>query len=517
MLVGRNAVQTLGAMLESTARWFPNKPLIIFQGKAITYDDFNKSAARLAGVLSGLGVGPGVPVGIYLRSRPELAVAYHACQKIGAIAVPISASYKPNELEGLGRRTGMPALVCSSDSVPSVDAVRGELPKLKHVLVHGGSGPSWTISLDRELANCADHFEPVAVDAEAVAATFFTSGTTGSPKGAMQTHRSIYHALRDMHAHQKMRWNQERFMCALPLFNNFGATGMLNGSIYAAGTLILIERWDTQAILNLMAEHRATFFAGTPTMFTYLLRGYDPTKHDLASLRTCMAGGAPFPPDIMERFEKTFGVQLLNSYGATEVCGSCAFESPSGLRRRGSVGAAIGSASIDIQDDEGNSLPPGSRGEIVVSGDTVGAGYRQERDATAAAFTARGWRSGDLGELDENGLLYVLDRKKDLIITGGSNIFPSEVEAVLASHPAVKLAAVVGVPDALKGELAIGCVVPNDGATPSEEALLAYCKDRLAVYKIPRRIEFLQSVPLGPTGKILKRVLRDQIGEDAAD
>lgn len=185
--------------------------------------------------------------------------------------------------------------------MPAVEAVRPSLPDLRHVLVAGGDASDWATALRDELPNWPDVFKPVPVDPEDVAAIFFTSGTTGLPKGAMQTHRSIYHATRDTHAHHKMRWQQERLMCAVPLFSNFGATVMLNGCIYAAGTLILNSKWDMAAILSLMTEHRATFFAGTPTMFAYMLEGHDPARHDTASLRLCMAGGAPLPPELQSR------------------------------------------------------------------------------------------------------------------------------------------------------------------------------------------------------------------------
>lgn len=324
-------------------------------------------------------------------------------------------------------------------------------------------------------------------------------------------HRSIYHATRNTHAHHKMRWQQERFMCAVLLFNNLGATVMLNGCIYAAGTLILNRKWDTGAILSLMTEHRATFFAGTPTMFAYLLEGHDPARHDIAGLRLCMAGGAPLPPELQLRFETTFGVRLVNGYGASELCGVCTTEAPDGRHRPGSVGRPIGSAVISILDDAGNPLPAGQPSEICVAGDLVGAGYWQDAETTAAAFTVQGWRSGDVGMLDEDGFLYMLDRKKDVIITGGSNIFPAEVEAMLAAHPSVALVSVVGVPDALKGESAVGCIVTREGATASEDALLSFCRSRLASYKVPRRIEFFDSFPLGPTGKIVKREIVESL------
>lgn len=418
----------------------------------------------------------GNPVGLYLPSTPEVAVAYHACQKIGAIALPISDSYKSSEVEALGRKTQMPVLICQAEGVPVVEAVRPALPDLRHVLVAGGDALGWATALRDELPKWPDVCERVPVDPEDVAAIFFTSGTTGLPKGAMQTHRSIYHAMRDTHAHHKMRWQQERFMCAVPLFNNFGATVILNGCIYAAGTLILNRKWDTGAILSLMTERRATFFAGTPTMFAYLLEGHDPARHDIASLRLCMAGGAPLPSELQSRFETTFGVRLVNGCGASELCGICTTEAPDGRHRPGSVGRPIGSAVISILDDAGNPLPAGQPGEICVAGDFVGAGYWQNAEATAAAFTTQGWRSGDVGMLDEGGFLYMLDRKKDVIITGGSNIFPAEVEAVLSAHPSVALILVVGGPDAIKGELAVGCIATREGATAAENALLSFCR-----------------------------------------
>ena len=269
----------------------------------------------------------------------------------------------------------------------------------------------------------------------------------------MQSHGFIYSTLQDMNNFWKFRYGNEKILSVLPLFNNFGATVNMNGAIYNGGTLYLIERWDTEKVLQSISDHQITFFSGTPTMYLYILDNYSSDQYDLTSLRLCITAGSIISSEVIDRVEQELKVRLIQVYGATESSGAVTGEPVIGVRKKGSTGIPFGSTTIKIVDDNGIELPSGQIGEVVIQGDTIGKGYWNDPQNTAISFKSDGWYSGDLGYLDDDGYLYIKDRKKDVIICGGSNIFPIEVEDVLYTLPDVSIAAVVGVPDELKGEI----------------------------------------------------------------
>ena len=340
---------------------------------------------------------------------------------------------------------------------------------------------------------------------EDVAALFFTSGTTGDPKGAMQNQRNVQAAIRGGEVYTACASGKEAFLGVLPLFNNFGATVVLNGALYNGGTLVLRERWDLDGVVADIERHKISVFFGTPTMFTFLLKAYDPLRHDLSSLRLCLAGGAVLVPSLIEEFEKKLKTRLINIYGATEVSTYVTAEPLMGPRISGSVGLPIGSTTISVLDDSGHPVERGQTGEIAIGGDTVGPGYWQDVKATAIAFRNGAWLSGDIGFVDDHDHLHIIDRKKDVIISGGYNIYPIEVEDVLYKRDDVHLCALIGAPDVEKGELPVAYVVPAAGKSPTADELIAHCRTHLAAYKAPRRVVFKDALPLGPTGKILKK------------
>jgi len=280
--------------------------------------------------------------------------------------------------------------------------------------------------------------------------------------------------------------------------------------------MVMLERWDTRRVLDGIRTHRVSYMAGTPTMFVYLCNEFDRARDDLSSLRLAVTGGAPVPVEILRQFESSFGVRLVQIYGATESTGYNTGEPLIGVRRLGSAGLPIGSSSITIVDDNGKSLPAGERGEVLIGGDCVAKGYWHDAEASAKAFTPNGWLSGDIGYLDEDGYLFIVDRKKDLIISGGYNIYPLEVEDLLYKHPAVAVCSLVGVPDPLKGEIPAAVIVPKTGVEPGAalaDEITAYCRSHIAAYKVPRQVFFIEQMPQGPSGKILKRELRVQIAD----
>jgi long-chain acyl-CoA synthetase len=276
--------------------------------------------------------------------------------------------------------------------------------------------------------------------------------------------------------------------------------------------MVLVDRFEGEKVLQNITKHQATYFAGTPTMFIYLLQAYDPSKHDVKTLRVVNSGGAHCSAKVIENVEKTFNVVFLDGYGQTEGCGFTTLNPIVGVRKTDSVGVPLANIWIKIVDDNDVELPPRKVGEIVEKGDAFSIhGYWKREEINAEVYKGGWFHSGDLGYVDEDGYLYVVDRKQDLIITGGANIYPVEVEEVLYTHPAVALAAVIGIPDEVKGELAKAYIVLKKGATATEKEIINYVRERIAKYKAPKMVEFVDSLPQGPTGKILKKELRAKI------
>ncbi|MDF2367140.1 MAG: AMP-binding protein [Sneathiella sp.] len=494
--------------MENTSHLVGNQIFISFEGQTLTFAEFDARTSQLANVFKAKGAKAGDAIGLYLPSRPEMALGYWACQKVGAIANPISGMNRAREVSATVSRTDMKLILTSPETLPFALQVRQETGKLETIFVTGGAADG-AVDVEALMDRADTTYSLPDFKADDVVALFFTSGTTGEPKGATQTQLSQYTTLRDMAVHGGLLWAQEVFLCALPLFNNFGATCMMNGAIFSGAKMIQMERWDTDAVLETITREKVTYLAGSPTMYLYLLRDFDPARHDLSSLKTCVTGGSPVAPNVMQQFEEKMGVPLLQIYGATESTGYVTGEPLFGVRKRGSAGVPIGGSRISIVDDNGAELPRGDIGEVRISGDTIGAGYWGDAETTAASFTPQGWLSGDLGYLDEDGHLFIVDRKKDVIISGGYNIYPLEVEDLLYQHPDIRICAVIGLPDKDKSEIPVAVVIPHAGHTLDATEIIAYCRKNLSAYKSPRRVYTVDEMPLGPSNKILKRTLRD--------
>lgn len=499
-------METLSDILRLRRRVMGDKAFLKTEGLTLSYAALDDAASQLAHVLTAHNVKMGDPVGLFLPSCFEFAIGYYACQKIGAIATSVSALYKLREVRGIVERTDMKTILTNRDTRDLAEKVRLELPFLENILTFGGDGDR---SCEAMMARYPASFADTVCQIEDIASLFFTSGTTSAPKGTMQSHKALYATLRDMSVYCGTPLAAEIYLCVLPLFNNFGATCIMNAALFSGGTVILQPRWDTEKVLRGIETHRATMMIGTPTMFIYMLRAYDPAQHDLSSLRICITGGAPVSPQVIEEFEAKVGAPLVQIYGATESGGYVTGEPYLGLRKRGSAGLAFGSTRIDIVDADGNDVPAGTLGEVRISGDVVVPGYWRDPEANRQSFTPKGWLSGDIGYVDDDGYLFIVDRKKDVIISGGYNIFPLEVEDILYHHPAVAVCAVIGVQDDVKGEIPVACVIKKSGASVSESELIEFCRKDIAVYKAPRRVVFMSEFPLGPSGKILKRELRE--------
>jgi len=494
-------MEYLSQILARNVRELPDRLFLIDGDTQLTYAAFSAQTARLANVLRARGVSKGDRVGLYLPSNAMMAIGFWACQRLGAVPAPLSAMLRHNELRRVLAQADLSAMIADSTTYPYFSEIEAEFPTFTcHVAAESDTG------LLAEMAAAPDLIQDVPCAREDMAALFFSSGTTGTPKGIEQPQFGHVSTLRDMMVSHRSRYGRETYLCAVPLFTNFGLTVTLNLGLYTGGTVILHDRWETANVLGDISRYRATYFGGTPTMYVYLTNDYDPATHDLTSLRVCTTGGAPVPQSIVERFEALSGARVTQVYGSTETLGQNVMEPTVGIRKAGSTGVPVGSSFITIVDDEGAPRPTGEIGEVIIGGDCVSLGYFRTPDETAKAFGPLGWASGDLGYVDDDGYLFIVDRKKDVIITGGHNIFPIEVETALYRHPAVEMCAVVGRPDESKGEIPVAIVVCSSQSDVSGKDIQMFLRENLAAYKVPREIHFIDEMPV-EAAKIRKRDL----------
>jgi acyl-CoA synthetase (AMP-forming)/AMP-acid ligase II len=508
-------MEILSSILARNVAMVPDRLFIISEHQTLTYGEFFEHTGQLANILTARGVRKGDVVGLYLPSTPMMAIGFWACQRLGAVPAPISAMFRHAELRKVIERAGMKVLISDASTYPYFSEIRSEFADLKAVLVSGGAADG-DEDLDALMPAASSDFLDVACNFGDIASLFFTSGTTGAPKGIAQSHFSLVSSLRDMMVSHRTRYGREVFLCAVPLFTNFGLTVTLNLCLYMGGTIVLHERWDTERVMSDISRYKATYFGGTPTMYVYMVNDHDPARHDLSSLRVCITGGSPVPQPIVKRFEELSGVRVAQVYGSTETCGQNVIEPTLGIRKPGAAGLPVGSSRITIVDEDDHELPMGEIGEVIIGGDCVAQGYYGDPELTALTFGPLGWKSGDLGFVDEDGFLFIVDRKKDVIITGGHNIYPLEVESTLYRHPAVAMCAVVSAPDDEKGEIPVAIVVLAEDAQAEAEEIRAWCRQELSAYKVPRRVEFIDDMPI-EAAKIRKRDLVDALKNGSLD
>lgn len=500
--------ETLGGMLPCAAAAHGPKVALVCGDRQLTFVELDDLSARLCRALRALGIGRGDRVTLYSQNSWQWIVSYYAVARLGAVCNPINMMLTPEEVSFVVQDCGAKAILASPDKAAALLALTGNWP-VETVVLFGGDTPSGARSFDALIAGRG----PGAggdeqIDPDALACILYTSGTTGHPKGAMLSHRNlIFNAA--MTATMHVRTAADTVVTALPLPHVYGSA-ILNAGVLCGATLVLLERFNEAAALEAIRRHRATMFEGVPTMYMYLLNHPGLDDGGLASLTRCTVGGQTMPVAKMLEVEKRLGCKLLELWGMTELGGlgtTHTFYSPGPL---GSIGVPLPQVECRIADvdDASRTLPAGEVGELVVRGPVVMRGYYGNPKATAETIDANGWlRTGDLARMDANGYVFVVDRKKDMIITAGYNVYPAEIERVLAGHPAVAMVAVGSRPDDLKGEVAKAYVVLKHGTAADEQALLAFCREHLAAYKVPRAVQFVPDLPKTSTGKILRRLL----------
>jgi long-chain acyl-CoA synthetase len=488
----------LAANLIRNAADHPDRVVLRLGNDVLTYRDLDESSARVAGLLAGRGVRPGQPIAVMLPNVPEYAVVYYGVLRAGGVVVPMNPLLKAREIAYHLGDSGAPVILAWHTTAGEVTAVATPTAA-EAVIVE----PAAFADLLAETAPAREVVDRAAHD---TAVLLYTSGTTGRPKGAELTHGNLATNVEITRSDLLEVGPDDVIFGGLPLFHSFGQTCTLIVAVSMGASLSLLPRFDPKQALEMLAHHRATVFVGVPTMYSALLAVPDRDGYDLSALRVCMSGGAAMPVEVLRQFEKAFGCTVLEGYGLSETSPVASFNHPHRERKTGSIGTPIRGVEMRVVDDARAEVPQGEVGEIAIRGHNIMKGYWNKPEATAEVITADGWfHTGDLGRVDEDGYYFIVDRKKDLIIRGGYNVYPREIEEVLFEHPAVAEAAVIGVPHPQLGEEVAAAVALKPGATITTDELRSFVKDQVAAYKYPRHVWFVTTLPKGPTGKVLKR------------
>jgi len=494
----------LAVILSESARRTPDRPVAVFDGGRLSYRQLDQASDRLAAALAGSGIEPGDRVALQLPNIPQFLISYFGILKAGAVVVPLNVLLRAPEIAYHLSDSGARALI-TWEGVLAEAAKGAEAAGVWRIYAVGHpADAAGAVPFERLLDGTPPRGMVMRQPAD-TAVIVYTSGTTGRPKGAELTHIQLY-----MNADIPGRLfdvqPDDIVLTVLPLFHVFGLSSILDVCVRFGCTMSLIPRFSPAAVLAATQRDRATIFEGVPTMFADLLSFPELDRYDLSSLRVAISGGASIPAPVLDAFEERFGLVILEGYGMTETASTTTFNPSAAERRAYSAGKPIWGTQTQVWDDEGHPLPPGPDhvGEIVTRGLHVMKGYLNQPEATAAAFTGDWLHTGDLGYFDEDGFLFIVSRKKELIIRGGYNVYPSEIENVLHAHPAVAEAAVVGVPHERLGEEVMAVIIVRAAMELREDELVAWCRERLAAYKCPRVFQFRAELPKNTMGKVLK-------------
>ncbi len=514
----------LAVLLEDCAREVPERTAIIFEGTTLSYAEVNAAANRVAHGLAQAGIQKGDKVALSCPNVPYFPIVYYGILKAGGVVMPLNILLKPREIAFHLHDADAKAYFCFEGTPELPMSEHGfiafqEVDSCKHFILMTVNTTDPTApspiegakTLSMLMQSQPTTFETVATSPDDTAIILYTSGTTGQPKGAELSHSNM---LLNARLSETMypRVDNEVHLVTLPLFHSFGQTVQLNAGLYNQSALVLLPRFTPDAALHLMEQENVTFFAGVPTMYWAMLNYPAANNYDLEkiarNLRICISGGSAMPVEVMRAFEEKFKVKILEGYGLSETSPVATFNRLDRPNKPGSIGLPVWGISVRIVDGNDNDVGTNEVGEIVIRGHNVMKGYYKRPEATAQVFRNGWFHTGDVGRRDEEGYIYIVDRVKDMIIRGGFNVYPREIEEVLMTHPAVSLAAVIGVPHPRHGEEVKAYVILKEGAELTEVDLVTWSKENMADYKYPRHIEFRTALPMTATGKILKQELR---------
>ncbi|MBV9958203.1 MAG: long-chain-fatty-acid--CoA ligase [Acidobacteria bacterium] len=497
--------ESLRELLELRAEAAPEKAFLFSEsdGRRYTYAEFDAAVNRTVRLLAAHGLGKGDVVSLLMPNSAEYIIAYFACFKLGALAGPINSLLKPPEMAYIMTNSEAKALLVNSEFMPHIESIADELPSLDAVIEFDDeSRAAQNFSGERE------HLPVTSLGKDDEAIIIYTSGTTGKPKGCLLTHGNLI-----ANARQIKEWlgftESDRLLTMMPLFHMNAVSVTTMTPLYAGASTVVSPKFSATRFWQIISDYEITSFGSVATMLTMLLEKYPegvPAGLKTEQLRFAMCGSAPVPAEVMKRFEETFHCLVIEGYGLSESTCRSTFNPPDERRRPGSCGMPIGNE-MRVVDEEEREVADGELGEIVLRGENILKGYYRNPVANERAFRGGWFHTGDVGYRDADGFYYIVDRKTDMIIRGGENIYPREIDETLYEHPAVASAATIGIPDELYGEEVTAFVVLKEGAVATEEELLAHCRARLADFKCPKTIHLVKEIPKGPTGKLLKREL----------
>ncbi len=503
----------LRELLEQRAGDAPDKHFLFSEadGRRFSYAEFDVAVNRTAALLVSQGVQKGDVVSLLMPNSAEYVIAYFACWKLGALAGPVNSLLKAHELAYTISNSEARALLIHPDFLPTIESVRSDLPSLRSVIEFADEAQA---TRDFSDADPGASLPEADVNKYDEAVIIYTSGTTGKPKGCLLTHANVI-----ANARQISEWlsftEQDRLLTIMPLFHMNAVSVTTMSALYPGGSSVITPKFSASRFWQIISDYRITSFGSVATMLSMLLTTYPdgvPEGLRTEQLRFAMCGSAPVPAEVLKRFEETFHCLVIEGYGLSESTCRSTFNPPDERRRAGSCGLPIGNE-MRVVDDDDREVEEGALGEIVLRGENVLKAYYKNPDATGAAFRNGWFHTGDIGYRDPDGFFYIVDRKSDMIIRGGENIYPREIDEVLYQHPAIAAAATIGVVDPLYGEEVAAFIVLKEGTTATEEELIGFCRERLADYKCPKTVRFLSEIPKGPTGKLLKRELSELVAQ----
>jgi long-chain acyl-CoA synthetase len=515
----------LAMLLEDNAVKHPDRDAIVFGNTRLTYARLNAAACQVANGLRARGIGPGDKVALSCPNVPFFPIAYYGILKAGAAAVPLNVLLSSREIAYHLTDSDAKAFFCFEGSAELPLGRTGYAGFTESgtcqqfiLMTADPAAPTpfeGTTTLGALMQGQPTTFETAATVPNDTAVILYTSGTTGRPKGAELTHSNMLtNAMVSRDLYLPKIGERNVGLMVLPLFHVFGMTVVLNAILFMGGTLVLMARFDPATALEMMVQERVTFFSGVPTMYWGLLNHAQTTGMDTTPitdhLRLCISGGSALPVELLRNFESAFGVAILEGYGLSETSPVICFNQLGFERKPGSIGRPVFGTEMRVVDDNDQDVPTGQPGEIIVRGHSIMKGYYKRLEATAEAMRGGWFHTGDIAYQDPDGYYFIVDRKKDMILRGGYNVYPRELEEVLMTHPAVSLAAVIGIPHPALGQDVKAFLIRKPGATVTVEEMTVWCRQQMAQYKYPRHIEFCETLPMTATGKVLKRELAEQ-------
>ncbi|WP_010529891.1 fatty acid--CoA ligase family protein [Lentibacillus jeotgali] len=503
--------------LTLTARKNRHKPAYIFEDQETSYLELEGAVTKFASRLQQLGYKKGDHIALIVGNSPYYIIGLYGALRMGAVVIPVNPLYTSHEMSYILRNGDVKAIITMDVLLEKFEPIADQLPDVQHyILCESGADIPYDKSLlsaklksfTQMVEEGSLGFDDPGTNDEDTAIILYTSGTTGKPKGAMLTHKNIYSNAKDVADYLTIN-GEDRVIAALPMFHVFCLTVALNAPLMNGGTVLIMPKFSPPEVFRVARVYEATVFAGVPTMYNFLLQSAENGQGDFSGLRLCISGGSAMPVSLLQSFERAFDVKVSEGYGLSESSPVTCFNPLDRPRKPGSIGTSILNVENKVVDEYGEELPPGEVGELIVRGPNVMKGYYKLEEESAVALR-NGWLyTGDMARMDDEGYFYIVDRKKDMILVGGYNVYPREVEEVLYDHPAIDETAVIGTPHPESGETVLAFIVANDSSL-DEAGLIEFCKGHLASYKVPSKIEFMDELPKNTTGKILRKNLRER-------